>query len=113
MLLTAWRCLVNYYWHFSIAGHMRRLFERCVGRVPGAQLAAEKSGVSDCSVGHGKFPESMKIVRLSSGRTDRERPDAFCSEMNNTVLVLHPTFHLNTAFMQHDHRIEAVDVWHH
>ena len=55
----------------------------------------------------------MKIVRLSSGGTDRERRDEVCSKMNNTILVLHSTFHLNKAFVQHDHRIETVDVWHH
>src|SRR6266852_2015151 len=55
----------------------------------------------------------MGIVRLSGGDTDRERRDPFCSEMNNTVLVLNATFHLNKAFVQHDHRIKTVDVGHH
>src|SRR5882672_1099809 len=55
----------------------------------------------------------MKIVRLSSGGADRERQDAFRSEMNDTILALDSTFHLNKAFMQHNHRIEAVNVRHH
>jgi hypothetical protein len=55
----------------------------------------------------------MKIVGVSDGRTDREWRDAFRSQMNYTVLILHASFHLNKTFMQHDHRIEAVNAWHH
>jgi hypothetical protein len=35
MHATTWRCLVHHHWHFSIAGHMSHLFERCLGSVPG------------------------------------------------------------------------------
>ena len=56
---------------------------------------------------------SMKVMRRDTCCADRERPNAFGSEMNNTVLVLNSSFHLHKAFVQHDHRIEGIDVWHH
>jgi hypothetical protein len=60
-----------------------------------------------------KLPVLMKIVGLGNDRTDRERRDAFRSQMNDTILILHSSCHLNKTFMQHDHRIKDVNGWHH
>jgi hypothetical protein len=34
-------------------------------------------------------------------------------KMNNTVLAPHRSFHLNKAFVEHDHQLEAVYLRHH
>jgi len=46
-------------------------------------------------------------------RTDVERPDGFCPEMDHAILILDSSLNPQKPLVQHDHWVGAIDVRHH